>query len=452
MRVLSPVVWSEGMHLAQHHFQAQGRYFEELTEYALSTLFFQPYGLVRSELDADALLNGNVTLTHARGIMPDGLPFHFPEDPPPAPLEIAPLFSPVQESHHVLLAIAPYRPGRANCAVNGTNGKADIRFTSSEQPMADEITGADEKRVGLARKNFRLMLDAEDTADLVTLPIGRVRRDGRGRFKYDTDYIPPSLQIGASPRLLELTARLVEMLDAKSDKMTAERTATQRPFAEWAAREVANFWLTHAVNSAAAPLRHLLRTRAAHPEQLFLELSRLSGALCTFSLDAHPRDLPIYNHDDLTACFDALDRHIRTHLEIMMPTNALAVSLEATRDQFFFRGQVADKRAFAAGSHWYLGVHSPASRADVATGIPRLAKICSAEHIVRLVKEGLPGLALEYEPSPPSALSPRLGWNYFRVQTAGPCWTLMVKTGNVGVYVPAAVPDVELQFTIVFGT
>src|SRR5688500_17716350 len=68
MRVLSPVVWSEGMHLAQHHFQAQGRYFEELTEYALSSLFFQPYGLVRCELDGEALLNGTVSLTHARGI------------------------------------------------------------------------------------------------------------------------------------------------------------------------------------------------------------------------------------------------------------------------------------------------------------------------------------------------------------------------------------------------
>ena len=87
MRVLSPVVWSEGMHLAQHHFQAQGRYFEELTEYALSSLFFQPYGLVRCELDGDALLNGSAALTHARGIMPDGLPFHFPEDAPPAPGE-----------------------------------------------------------------------------------------------------------------------------------------------------------------------------------------------------------------------------------------------------------------------------------------------------------------------------------------------------------------------------
>jgi predicted component of type VI protein secretion system len=76
-------------------------------------------------------------------------------------------------------------------------------------------------------------------------------------------------------------------------------------------------------------------------------------------------------------------------------------------------------------------------------------KICSAEHIVRLVKEGLPGLTIEHEPSPPSALSPRLGWQYFRIQAAGPCWTLMNKTRQAGVYVPGAFPDVQTEISIV---
>jgi predicted component of type VI protein secretion system len=65
------------------------------------------------------------------------------------------------------------------------------------------------------------------------------------------------------------------------------------------------------------------------------------------------------------------------------------------------------------------------------------------------VKEGLPGLALEHEPSPPPELSPRLGSHYFRVKTTGPCWTLMSKTHNVGVYSPAAIADAELEMTIV---
>src|SRR3970282_729671 len=128
MKFLSPVVWSEGMHLAQHHFQAQNRYFEELSTFAVESLFFRAYGLIHCELDGDALLNGTVSLTHARGTMPDGLHFHFPEDEPPEALEIGSLFSPVQESHLVLLAIPAYRIGAANCALAAA--AADARFLS----------------------------------------------------------------------------------------------------------------------------------------------------------------------------------------------------------------------------------------------------------------------------------------------------------------------------------
>jgi type VI secretion system protein ImpJ len=448
MKLLSPVVWSEGMHLAQHHFQTQSRYFEELTAFAVSNLFFRAYGLVRCELDAEALLNGTATVTHARGLMPDGLAFHFPEDPAPDPLEVVSLFSPVHDSHRLLLAIPPYRPNRANCALDGESDRGTLRFVSSHSAVPDEVTGADEKRVWLARKNFRLILDAQDTGDLVTMPIARIRRDGRGHFAYDPDYIPPCLQLAGSSRLLDMTARLVEMLDAKSDQMARERGGTQRAFAEWAAREVANFWFTHAINSAGAPIRHLLRTRAAHPERLYLEMARLAGALCTFSMEAHPKDLPSYEHDDPATTFDALERHIRRQLEMMIPSNTVVVALESA-EQYFYRGPVSDDRCFARGAHWYLGFNSSSTRAEVVANVPRLVKICSAEHIVRLVKEGLPGLTIEHEPSPPSALSPRLGWQYFRIQTAGPCWTLMNKTRQAGVYVPGAFPDVQTEISIV---
>lgn len=447
MKFLSPVVWSEGMHLAQHHFQTQSRYFEELTRFAVDSLFYRTYGLVRGELDADALLNGTVSVTHARGIMPDGLAFHFPEDECPPPLEVADLFSPVHDSHLVLLAIPPLRAGHANCAANGAGSEA-VRFGAREESVPDELTGSDEKQVSLARKNFRLLLDHQEMGDLVTMPIARVRRDGRGHFIYDPEYVPPSLQIGASERLLRLGERLAEMLEAKSEAVRREREATQRPLAEWAAREVANFWLTHAVNAAVAPLKHMLATRAAHPERMYVELARLAGALCTFSLDAHPRDLPSYDHDDPAPCFEALDRHIRRNLEVIIPSNAVVVALTET-DPTFHTAAVPDDRAFGRGAIWYLGVRSTMGRGDIAGSVPRLVKVCSAEHIVRLVKEGLPGLVLEHEPSPPAELSPRIGSHYFRIRTDGPCWTLMAKTHNAGVYVPGAIAEAELEVIVV---
>ena len=56
MKQLSRVVWSEGMHLAQHHFQAQSRYFEDAIHFAVAQLHYRAYGLAGITLDADALL------------------------------------------------------------------------------------------------------------------------------------------------------------------------------------------------------------------------------------------------------------------------------------------------------------------------------------------------------------------------------------------------------------
>src|SRR6516225_8053612 len=99
MKLLSKVVWQEGMYLGPHHFQAQARYFEDSIHFGISSLWFEPYGFVGYKLSEDALRNGTVSLIHARGIFPDGLPFHMPEsDPLPAPRAVAEYFPPTRDA------------------------------------------------------------------------------------------------------------------------------------------------------------------------------------------------------------------------------------------------------------------------------------------------------------------------------------------------------------------
>jgi type VI secretion system protein ImpJ len=448
MRLLSRVVWSEGMHLAQHHFQTQGRYFEDLTAFTLSNLFYRAYGFAGLELDAEALLNGTVAVTHARGVMPDGTPFHFPDEPGPAALDVRERFSPTADSHRVLLAIPAYRPDHANTVGGDRANGGEPRYTEAPEPVQDETTGQGERTVTVARKNFRLVLDVELAEGVVALPIARIRRDGTGHFVYDPDYVPPTIQIGASAQLMALLGRLIEMLEAKADAMAEERRR-DGDVAEYASREVAGFWLTHAIHSSLGPLRHLFLTRTAHPEQLYTELARLAGALCTFSLDADARALPAYDHDQPDVSFHALDRHIRRSLEVVLPSNCLSVALRQTEPNYY-RGNVPDARAFQR-AHWYLGVRSSAGQGAVVANVPRLVKLCSGEHIAKLVQRAYPGLGLTHVPAPPGEISPRIGTHYFGVEMdpAQPCFKLIADTLEVGVYVPAAIPDAELELAIV---
>ncbi|HET7275698.1 MAG TPA: type VI secretion system baseplate subunit TssK [Longimicrobiaceae bacterium] len=457
MKSLSRVVWSEGMHLSQHHFQAQGRHFTDLATFTVGSLFFKPYGLSGCGLDAEALLNGTVSITHAQGLMPDGMAFDFPVDSTPDPLGIRDLFSPTNDSELVSLTIPAYRPGERNCANGSTAGRSSLRYRALTRQVTDESTGADEKPIAFAGKNFRLVLGTVDDEDLVSLPLARVRRDGSGNFVYDQTYVPPCTQIGASASLMQLLRRLIELLDGRADAIRAERQESHESLADYASREIASFWLSHAIHSSLAPLRQHLRSGRSHPEQLFVEMGRLAGALCTFSMHSHPRDLPVYDHDDLGGCFSGLEAHIREHLEVISPSNCITVPLGLAEESLYV-GAVTDSRCFDA-SRWYLGVRSDAGQGEVISSVPRLVKICSAQFISRLVKEGLPALSLDHVQSPPPELSPRPGTQYFSIGKTlpghggsaeqAPCWKAILASGEVGIYVPASIPDPEMELLVV---
>src|SRR5579885_3446804 len=181
MRLLSRVVWSEGMYLGPQHFQAQGRYFEDSVRFAVSSLWYQPYGLLGYALDEEALRNGTLSLVHARGMFPDGMPFLMPEsDALPAARPIAELFPPTRDRLTALLAIPQHNPNGVNCALSPEANHA--RFLAETRTFCDETSGSDERPVQVGRKNIALLLDTEPAEGLVTLPLardaGRLRAPG----------------------------------------------------------------------------------------------------------------------------------------------------------------------------------------------------------------------------------------------------------------------------------
>src|SRR5215831_13775939 len=121
-KLASKVVWSEGMYIGPHHFQGQSRYFEDLIQFATSSLWFAPYGIIGAELDPEALHNGIVSLLDACGIFPDGLPFNMPEtDVLPAPRSITDLFSPGLDAVTLLLGVPSQKRQGQNCVFDNND-------------------------------------------------------------------------------------------------------------------------------------------------------------------------------------------------------------------------------------------------------------------------------------------------------------------------------------------
>ncbi len=449
-RQLSRIVWSEGMYLGPHHFQAQSSYFENAVHFFGAALWFEPYGFLACELDADALRNGTAALVHARGIFPDGLTFQMPEcDPLPPARPIAELIPPTRDRVTLSLAIPVYKPTGVNVALNGDELTHGARFLSEERKVYDENTGQDEKPVRFGRKNIRIVLDTEPTDGMTTLPLARVLRDGAGHFIYDERFIPPCVQISASERLMTLARRLVEILNEKSMALSA--SGAGRKFAAgMSAQQVASFWFLHALDSALAPLRHICFSRHGHPEQLYTELLRLGGALCTFGLDSSPASLPLYNHLNLEECFEDMDRHIREHLEMLAPSNCISIPLKPGA-KYFHQGPLTDARCLAR-SRWIFGITAAMGEASLITLTSQLVKVCSARFVGELVKRALPGLTLTHLSIPPSAISPKVTSQYFAISKSGPCWDHIVETKEVGIYVPGDIPNAEVELLVVLET
>ena len=157
MRLLSRVVWSEGMYLGPHHFQVQSRYFEDSLGFAISTLWYASYGLAGIEMDPEALLKGEVAIRCARGIFQDGPAFpHAGERLVPSSVPSAVCFPPTRDSLRVLLAIPPLKSRGVNCMLEPPLPAIppDSRFVAESAVLQDDTTGVDERPVSLGRKAF----------------------------------------------------------------------------------------------------------------------------------------------------------------------------------------------------------------------------------------------------------------------------------------------------------
>ncbi|HTZ58671.1 MAG TPA: type VI secretion system baseplate subunit TssK [Acidobacteriaceae bacterium] len=446
MKLLNKPVWAEGMYLGPHNFQAQSRYFEDSLNFVTTSLWRDAYGFAGLQFDGDALRNGTLALTHGRGLFPDGLPFDFPaSDTPPPPREFAALFSPVADHLTMHLAVPVNLPEGRNMSLE--NDAPAVRYQGVDQALPDDTTGRDERTIKIGRKNLQILAENEITAQFISLPLLRIVRDGSGRFESDVSFVPPCLSLSASGPLTSMLTRLIDILDIKSAVFAREQQQRHGEFqAGTSARHVAQYWFLHALNSSVSTLRHFLLSKHVHPQELFREMSRLGGALCTFGLEVHPRSLPVYDHLSIGACFEALDQHIRRHLEIVMPSKAITIPLRRIESSLY-EGDVKDERC-VGGSRWLLEIRSPIGEADLIARVPQLVKTCSARFVGELVKRALPGLALKHLQTPPAEVAVKVESQYFVINRSGPCWDNIVQTRKVGVHVPGEIPSPEMSLIV----
>ncbi len=445
MKRLQPVIWTKGTFLTPQHLQAQDRFLEDTLQFRLQALKFCAWGFSELVIDQEKLATGHFAVSRSSGIFPDGLLFDIPDaDPAPPSKALAEAFEPGVKSLDIFLTVPDYRQRGQNIAIGERDTGA--RYVSEFATFRDENTGDNEKPVQIARKNVRFMVEGENREGVSALRIANVEKTEGETFRLNSQLVPPLLDIRASEYVKGILRGLIEVLAARSSQLSATRRQKSLSLADFTAADIANFWLLYTVNSSFPVFSHLFEARQVHPEQLFSAMQELAGCLSTFSPKLRPKDLPLYDHDNLGPVLADLDEKLRSLLQTVVPTNVVSLELKLVSQSIYATALVEEK--YLADTKMYLAVSAEASESTVIQKVPEIVKVCSATHIDHLVKNALPGVELKHLSSPPSAIPVKLKYQYFSVNQAGPAWEAVRRARNLAAYVPEDLPKPQLELLV----
>ena len=445
MKQLQPVLWSKGTFLTPQHLQLQDKFLEDSMNFRVQSLKFCAWGFNEVVLDQQLLADGQLAVSRASGIFPDGLPFEIPgPDQPPPSKGLAEYFDADVRSLDFYLTVPDYKDKGLNVA--GLGRTAGSRYLAEIATVRDDNTGMGEKPIQIARKNLRLLAENETREGSSALRIANVEKTETGAFRLNTRFVPPLLEVRASDYLRGLVNGILEILSAKSAQLAAGRRQKNLSLADFTTADIANFWLLYTVNSNIPVLSHLLQGQRSHPEELFSALTQLGASLTTFSSSIRPRDLPVYDHAELSNVFTELDEKLRLLLETVVPTNVVSLPLKQVNNTIYAAALDQDK--YIANTRMYLAVAADASEETIIRRVPQLVKVCSATHIDQLVSNALPGITLTHIPSPPGAIPIKMKYQYFSLNQSGAAWDTVTRARNFAAHVPADIANPQMELVI----
>jgi type VI secretion system protein ImpJ len=445
MKQLQPVLWNKGTLLTPQHLQLQDRYLEDSLTFRVQALKVFPWGFSELHVDQPLLGEGQLAISRAAGIFPDGLPFEIPgPDQAPPSRALSEIFGPDDRALDFYLTVPDFKETGLNVA--GPGRQAGSRYLAEIATVRDDNTGMTEQPVQIARKNLRLFSEFESREGSSALRMVRIEKTDTGGFRLGPRFVPPLLDAGANDFLSGLVNGLLEILSAKSTQLAGGRRQRNQSLADFTNADIANFWLLYTVNSNIPVLSHLLQGQRCHPQELFATLTNLGAALATFSTTIRPRDLPLYDHTNLGKVFADLEEKLRILLETVVPSNVVALPLNPVSSTVY--ATAIDQDKYLANTRMYLSISADAPDDAIIRQVPRLVKICSATHIDQLVSNALPGVQLTHLPTPPSAIPIKVKHQYFSLNQAGAAWETIGRSRNFAAYVPADLANPQMELLI----
>lgn len=444
------VVWFEGMTLDPHHFQQWDRYHLGVLNARVGSAVRFDWGLTRMDINRDRLANGEFVVERGSGVMPDGYVFDMPDsDPVPPPRNVQDAFPATDELLTVFLALPAERQGGGNVLLQNGEARRETRYRTETLNVYDENTGVDDRPVEVGRANFQIRFGREAMQEYTAIQIAEVKRDTSGVFILSETFVPTCLGLVASERLMTITRTLIERMVTRSGTLM-DRHRSVLMQRELSPADMTALGLLSTLNTYIPVLNHHHAQGGSHPEALYLTLLALGGQLTAFLPDAgvHPRDFPVYDHAQLTACFNEMDRLLLQMLGGAKPkSNYVELPLQQVRENLY---HAAADPALLQNSQFFLIARSgDVPEQMLVNNLPMMLRIASPDTIDAVLRSYTRALTVEHTHRLPSGMPVDQQANYFELQKRGPFWESVTDSGTFAVFVPTEFSSVNLSLIAV---
>ncbi len=196
------------------------------------------------------------------------------------------------------------------------------------------------------------------------------------------------------------------------------------------------------LNREIGVLRHLNRTHAVHPEQLYRHLVALSGELHTFDHGKrHAPDYSGYDHADLKATFTPIVQDIQRLLSREVG-RAQRLNLRQVRQNSYI-AEVQDRNLFREAT-FVIEVETNRPGSQVQLQFPELCKVGPNTRMMEIVKNNLPGIGLVHLPNPPRQIRVISTNVYFRLEKNTELWKEFTTAPAIGMHFAGDWPELKL--------
>ena len=433
------VIWQEGMLLRPQHLQHNDRYFDHQLKVRTRLLASYAWGFLALEIDLQFLNMGQLVVSQASGVLPDGSLFELGGNAEPLALEV-----PSNTRNTPIYLALPLVTGNHIESRRPEQSDVLARYTLYDAQVTDSNAGdGGASQISCGRPALRLLLGEQQSDHaFVKLKLCEVLdTTADGAIRLDPNFVPTFILARSSHYLLACLKEIIGMLAHRGDSL-AERV---RFNGKAGGAQVGDFMMLQLINRSELLLRHYLDLEQVHPETLFRALLALLGDLATFSSDSKRPPLNNrYQHSDQGACFRSLMQAIRQVLSMVLEQHAIELPLQP-RQYGIIVSPVPDPSLLDTAS-FVLATSANCDGEELRHRLPAHLKVGSVERIRQLVNLHLPGIKIRPLPVAPRQIAFHANKTYFILEPNAEDLAQLKRSAGFAFHVSGDFAELELNF------